>query len=255
LRLEKLQLFGPRFMSITTPDWDNNSWISSSDYIDYTAKFLIDGLGIHSQSRLLDIGCGRGNISVTLAEQANLSFPLDAVDISDSILEAPETDKVNFHQIDVLRFLNDKDEQHYDGVIMKQVFHLLSAKTRKGVLLRIRRCLKQGGSVVILAMPFDSSLPMFEKGTVIFNKEVFPLGEVLKLGVECGFSTQLSAFSFEVNISKKDYFDLLKRRFMSNLRALSDEDIQHGVRELNGIYHKDQLTFIDKLDVVYLTVD
>ncbi len=242
-------------MKITTPNWDNDTWISSDEYVDYTAKFLLDELNIHSASRLLDVGCGRGKICAAVADQAGLSVPMDAVDISDSILDAPETDRVNFHQVDVLKFLNNNREKRYGGVIMKQMFHLLPEEMREEVLIQIKNCLKQGGRAAILAMPTHSNLPMFQKGAAIFEREVFPLDDVLKLGTQCGFNTRISVFEFKVNIAKSDYFDLLKRRFMSNLRTLSDQDILQGIEELDSIYQNENLTFIDKLDVVHLIVD
>jgi len=242
-------------MTITTPNWDDESWISSDDYIDYTVRLLIEELSVHSESRLLDVGCGRGKISAALALQTDLSLPIDAIDVSDSILEAPTTDKVNFLQTDVLTFLRSKKDRLYDGVIMKQMFHLLPIEIRQDVLIEVNASLKKDGRAVILAMPSCSSLPMFKKGAEIFSQEVFPLDSVLALAKQCGFKTHVSAFNYEVNICKRDYFDLLINRFMSNLRSLSDQDIQTGIEELDGIYSDEWLNFFDRLDVIHLIPD
>lgn len=237
---------------ITTPNWDLNSWISSKEYIDYTAQSLSENLKINTASRILDIGCGRGNIANALAKLNRLNYPIDAVDISDSILEAESTNTVRFYHSDVKTFLDNKRNYLYDGIIMKQMFHLIPYDVRQPLLYKLKKCLKKEGRIVVLLMSPTLTIPMFQSGKDTFHQEIFPLGELLDLAVMCGFKTLVTPFSFKVTMSKFDYFELLKQRFMSNLRNLSDAEIKQGIIELDDLLPNDQLEFFDQLDVVHL---
>ena len=45
--------------STVIKNWDNKTWLSSKDYIESFNNFLIKNLRINSNSKILDIGCGR----------------------------------------------------------------------------------------------------------------------------------------------------------------------------------------------------
>ena len=48
--------------STVIKNWDNKTWLSSKDYIESFNKFLIKNIKINSNSKILDVGCGRGKI-------------------------------------------------------------------------------------------------------------------------------------------------------------------------------------------------
>ena len=43
-------------------NWDNNTWLSSKNYINNYCKFIKSKVKINKHTKLLDIGCGRANI-------------------------------------------------------------------------------------------------------------------------------------------------------------------------------------------------
>lgn len=237
---------------ITTPDWDKNSWLCSVDYINYTVKLLSDCLNMKPSSKILDIGCGRGTITKALAEFNHVTSPVEGIDVSETIFDAVSTDQVQFFYSDACQYLRDKCENIYDGVVIKQAFHLIDGENRKLLVSKLRHCIKKKGRALIFQMPYQSCVPMFSKGKDIFKREVFPISGVIGLADEYGFKTQRTDFSFTVHISKRNYFQLLKRRYISSIRDFSDQEIEEGILELDGIFPQDQLEFEDKLDVVHL---
>ena len=53
-------------------NWDNNTWLSSSAYINSINLFLLKKKKLNKNSRILDIGCGRGKIFGSLSRKLKL---------------------------------------------------------------------------------------------------------------------------------------------------------------------------------------
>ena len=47
-------------------NWDNKTWLSSQKYIQTFNKFLLNQVKLDKNSRILDVGCGRGRIVANL---------------------------------------------------------------------------------------------------------------------------------------------------------------------------------------------
>ena len=66
---------------IVIKNWDNKTWLSSTNYINSFNKFLIKNIDINSKSKVLDIGCGRGKILGSLSKELNLKNKPLGIDI------------------------------------------------------------------------------------------------------------------------------------------------------------------------------
>src|SRR6056300_1283070 len=62
-------------------NWDNKTWLSSKDYINSFNKFLIKHSNLNSNSKILDIGCGRGKIFGNLSIKLRLKSKPIGIDI------------------------------------------------------------------------------------------------------------------------------------------------------------------------------
>ena len=239
-------------MALTCPHWDRDSWLSSPDYIAYMVGVLSELLDIHTHSRLLDIGCGRAHIIVALAQQYSLKYPIEGIDISDTIHQAPILQGIDITQIDGCTYLQYKADNHYHGILLKQVFHLMEEDQRRQLLSLVKRTLKPKGKALIMLMPSEMTLPMFAQGKITFSQGQLNFREVMTLGEQCGLTTSVSTTHFDVKMDKEDYFKLLRQRFISNLRNLSDNDIERGIAELNDAYPHKIMQFQDGLHIVQL---
>ena len=62
-------------------NWDNKTWLSSKAYINSFNKFLIKNANLKSNSKILDIGCGRGKILGNLSTKLKLESRPIGIDI------------------------------------------------------------------------------------------------------------------------------------------------------------------------------
>lgn len=239
---------------IVTPNWDKETWISSPQYIQYSAELLSEHLPITSESRVLDIGCGRGAIAAKIATLNGLKHPVEGIDLVGTFQET-QYSNVLFQQVNALDYLRKQATDAYEGIILKQVFHLLPDAQRKPLLLEIKRCLKPSGKALILLMPAKLTIPLFKSAQQIFEQAILQVSDVLPLARDCGFNTETADFSFPVIMPKHQYYQMLRARYMSTLQDLADLEIEQGILELDDIYQDQQtLEFIDKLEILSLRV-
>ena len=62
-------------------NWDNKTWLSSTSYIKSFNKFLIKETKLNKNSKILDIGCGRGKILGNLTSKLRLIKKPIGIDI------------------------------------------------------------------------------------------------------------------------------------------------------------------------------
>ena len=107
--------------STVIKNWDNKTWLSSKNYINSFNNFLIKNIKINSNSKILDIGCGRGKILGSLSSKLKLKEKPLGIDI---VNHKDRDRRINFKKINVLNFSLKKD-QKFDLILIKQTIHLM----------------------------------------------------------------------------------------------------------------------------------
>ena len=62
-------------------NWDKKTWLSSKRYIHFFNKFILKQIKLNRNSRILDIGCGRGKILSDLSVKLKLLYKPIGLDI------------------------------------------------------------------------------------------------------------------------------------------------------------------------------
>ena len=224
-------------------NWDNKTWLSSKEYIDLFNNFLIKQIKLNKNSRILDIGCGRGKILSSLSDRLKLLNRPIGLDIED---HKDKSKKIIFRKIDALNFIS-KTKNTFDLILIKQTIHLLKKDQIIKILSICKNKLNSNGKIIILSLdPKKNEIPTFSlmkkklKDSLVKDKKLF------NLIFQSNQKINIKNFAYKVTISKKKYLKMVKNRYISTLLNFSDEQILNGLQEINNKYKK-ILNFKDRL--------
>ncbi|MDA9838217.1 class I SAM-dependent methyltransferase [Candidatus Pelagibacter sp.] len=224
-------------------NWDNKTWLSSQRYILSFNRFILKQIKLDRNSRVLDIGCGRGKIISNLSNKLKLHNKPIGIDIEN---HKDKSKKIIFKKKDALSFVS-KTKINFDLILIKQTIHLVKKNQINKLLLICKNKLNTNGKIIILSLdPHKNEIPAFDlmkkklKQSLKRDKSLFQL--IKK------FNTNLTVkkFIFNVKISKNKYLQMIKNRYISTLLNFTEKQIQNGLNEIDKKYKK-KLNFKDQL--------
>ena len=224
-------------------NWDNKTWLSSNSYIKSFNEFLIKETKLNKNSKIIDLGCGRGKILGNLTSKLRLIKKPIGIDIE----QHKDRDKrIIFNKIDAISYLK-KNREKFDLILLKQTIHFLSLKEIKKLLLLSKNCLNYGGRIAIFSLATSKNeIPTFVKMKKKLNNSLKRDQKILRF-INALYPGSLSKmFSFKVKISRQKYVEMIKNRYISTLLNLSNKEILKGISEIR-IKYSQRLNFKDNL--------
>lgn len=110
---------------------------------------------VNSQSRVLELGCGTGNLTAKLREMNEIT----GVDISDAMITIARTKtknkNVHYCQDDILSFF-DYNEKKYDYVISSYTLHHLTKSEKKILFEKAYKVLDEKGVALFGDLMFEN---------------------------------------------------------------------------------------------------
>ena len=224
-------------------NWDNNTWLSSKKYIQTFNKFLLNQVKLDQNSRILDVGCGRGGILANLSIKLRLLNKPIGLDIEN---HKDKSKKMIFKKIDALTFVS-KTKITYDLILIKQTIHLLERKQIIKLLSICKNKLNKNGKIIILSLdPKKNELPGFslmkKKLQISLNKDE----KLLSLILKTKFKIIIKKFIYDVRILKTKYLQMIRDRYISTLLNFNNKQIISGINEVKSDYGN-VLKFKDRL--------
>ena len=224
-------------------NWDNKTWLSSQKYIQTFNKFLLNQVKLDKNSRILDVGCGRGRILANLSNKLKLSNKPIGLDIEN---HKDKSKKMIFKKIDALIFVS-KTKINFDLILIKQTIHLLKRKQAIKLLSICKNKLNPNGKIIILSLdPKKNEIPTF---ALMKKKLKLSLNEDKKLFnrmLKNKNNLLVKKFIYEVKILKNKYLRMIKDRYISTLLDFTDDQMKKGISEIKNDY-KDVIRFRDRL--------
>ena len=203
-------------------NWDNKTWLSSKNYINSFNSFLIKNTKLNSNSRILDIGCGRGKILGNLYAKLKLKTKPIGLDIESH----KDKDKnISFKKKDAIKFFI-KDKYNYDLILIKQTIHLLKINQIKKLVKLCKKHLS----------------PMKKKLNNSFKRD----RKILKMIEEDNKNIKKKKFIYTVQIPKKKYIQMISNRYISTLLDFKTSEIKKGIQEIKLDFNE-KIIFRDKL--------
>ena len=140
-------------------NWDNKTWLSSQKYIKSFNRFILKQVKLNRNSRILDIGCGRGKILANLSNRLRLLNKPIGLDIEN---HKDKSKKIIFKKIDALSYVS-KTKLTFDLILIKQTIHLLKIKQAIKLLSICKNKLNPNGKIIILSLdPKKNEIPTFQ---------------------------------------------------------------------------------------------
>jgi ubiquinone/menaquinone biosynthesis C-methylase UbiE len=224
-------------------NWDKKTWLSSSRYTSSIINFLEKRIKFNKETKVLDVGCGRGKIISAFSEKYQMSnLPL-GVDI---VNHKNAARKIKFVKTNALKYLG-KTKKKFDLILFKQSIHFFKFSEIRKILSFSKKKLNTNGKIIILALcPKQNYWPLFKVFKIKLIKSLKKDKKILDL-IKSNFKKyKINYFIFNVKITKNLYLQMIKNRFTSCLLDLSSKELKTGMEEIKKKY-KTKLVFNDKL--------
>ena len=224
-------------------NWDNKTWLSSNAYINSFNKFLIQNTKLNYESKILDIGCGRGKILENLSNKLNLINKPIGLDLEN---HKDKSKKMIFKKIDALTYVK-KTKFTFDLILIKQTIHLLKKKQVIKLLSICKSILNPNGKIIILSLdPSKNEIPTFQLMKKKLKNSLKKDEKLLNLIFKNQNKIIIKKFVFNVQISKTKYIQMIKNRYISTLLNFTNQQLNNGLIEIKKDYEK-VLKFKDRL--------
>jgi len=229
-------------------NWDNKTWISSTKYIKSFNNFLLKQKKLNKESKILDIGCGRGKIIGSLSTKLKLKNKPIGLDIEN---HEDKDKRIIFKKISAIKYL-ENNKKNFDLILIKQTIHFFNLRDIKKILAYSHSSLETGGIILILTLKTKKNeIPTFalmkQKLNQSFKRDIIIWNKILQMNIK----KSTSKFNFKVKVKKKSYLNMIKQRYISTLLKFSSVQILKGVNEINLKYKKN-IIFNDKLNCIIL---
>jgi ubiquinone/menaquinone biosynthesis C-methylase UbiE len=233
---------------LSIKNWDNKTWISSIKYIKSFNSFLLKQKKLNKNSKILDIGCGRGKIIGALSTKLKLKNAPIGLDIED---HKDKDKRIIFKKISAIKYL-ENNKKKYDLILIKQTIHFFNLRDIKKILAYSHSSLEKRGIILILNLNTKKNeIPTFtlmkQKLNQSFKRDIIIWNKILRLNIK----KSTSEFNFKVKVKKNLYLDMIKQRYISTLLNFNSIQILNGVNEINLKYKKN-IIFKDKLNCIIL---
>ena len=234
--------------SVVIKNWDNKTWLSSQKYINSFNRFLIKNFNLNSNSKILDIGCGRGKILGALNSKLKLKIKPLGIDI---VNHKNRDKRINFKRIDALNY-STTDNQKFDLILIKQTIHLMKLAEIKRLLRLLKKKLNSKGKILIFTLETNKNeIPTFKLMKNKLEQSLKRDKEILKIITKLYPYRKKKKFFFDVKVKKKEYLKMIKNRYISILLTFSNKQLDFGAQEIE-LKYKDILRFKDKLICIIL---
>ena len=229
-------------------NWDNKTWLSSKRYIQSFNSFLLKQVKLNKNSKILDVGCGRGKILGSLSSRLKLKNKPIGIDIEKHL----DRDKrINFKKINILN-LSLRKNKKFDLILIKQTIHLMKLSEIKKLLRSLKKKLNSKGKILIFTLDIEKNeIPTFKLMKLKLNKSLKRDRKILNIIKNAYPNIIKKKFIFNVKITKKKYLDMIRNRYISTLMPFSKKELTKGIQEIHS-RHKDILRFKDKLICIIL---
>ena len=221
--------------STVIKNWDNKTWLASKEYINSFNKFLLNNIKLDSNSKILDVGCGRGKILGNLNSKLKLKNKPLGIDI---INHKDKDKRFKFKKINASNFFFT-NKIKFDLILIKQTIHLLKSNEIKKLLKLSKKGLSSEGKIFIFTLDISKNeIPTFKLMNFKLMNSLKRDKKIINMITKLYPYIIKKKFVFKVKIVKAKYLKMIKKKYISTLLSLSNNEILKGLKEINLKYKK-----------------
>jgi ubiquinone/menaquinone biosynthesis C-methylase UbiE len=184
-------------------NWDNKTWLSSNKYINSFNSFLLKKKNLNKNSKILDIGCGRGKIFGILSKKLRLVSKPTGVD---PVLHKDVNKLIDFRNEDIFQFFKT-NQNKFDLIMIKQTLHFFNKDKRIKLIKICKNSLKKNGVLLVLSLnTINNEIPCFKLMKQKLNRGLNRDSRMLKSIYKILKNHKISRFEFKVSITKKKIY-------------------------------------------------
>jgi len=206
----------------------NRIWYFSDDYKDFVIHHIREDLSLTPEDILVDIGGGTGTFTSRLADEAHLTHAYCVEPSSSMCSEAAKHENITAVCCDANDFL--ASHTPFSKMLFKEVIHHIP--NRAEFWKTLYASFQNGGKLLIITRPQEIKFPFFEAAKVEFARNQPPFSMVEAELKASGFEVKAIPRSHTFSLSKESWYEMLRHRFMSDLRVFSDQEIEKGIAEI-----------------------
>jgi hypothetical protein len=134
----------------------------------------------------------------------------------------------------------------YDKVLLKEVIHHI--KDRKSLWKNLYTKINKNGRILIVTRPQKIKMPLFGAAKDAFYENQPPYETFTDELKRASFSVDVKIDSYCFFLDKAIWFNMLRKRFMSDLGKFTDEEIENGIKEIeNSVINSNQIKIEDEV--------
>jgi len=219
-------------------------WKFSENYKEWAVERIGCYLSLNKDDIFVDVGGGTG-VFTNLINEKFLPKATYCVEPEKSMCNIAE-EYSNFKTIcsDAFFFVNEL-KYEYTKILFKEVVHHID--NRKKLWNDIFNSINKNGRILIYTRPQNIKFPLFKKAKEEFFKNQPHYDLIVNELENVGFRVEVSLESFTFELSKEEWYDMLKAKFMSDLSVFSDEEILEGINELENNNQSNTYTLEDEI--------
>jgi len=198
-------------------------------------KTILNLQQIDCSSRVLDLGCGTGRIAITI--QISTGAKITGIDNSTKMLEiaAKKYERVTWlkDDLDNLKF----QDCCFDLILLVFVIHHLN--NLESLLRKLKDMLSPSGSLIIVTVsrehiinwPKSLCLDQFPRFIDIDLARFQDIKDLRILLEDIGYKVNIESFNDETVYKKEEYIERVRKKYLSTLSLLSDEEFERGFKK------------------------
>jgi len=227
----------------------NRIWYFSEEYKNFVIRHIHHDLALAPNDTLVDIGGGTGTFTRRLKDE---SGAIKAYCIEPSRPMCDEADKlenITALCMDAHTFMSTGIP--FSKLLLKEVIHHIDNRER--FWQRVYDQLPERGKLLIITRPQHIEFPLFASAKAAFARNQPPYELFESQLKACGFDVVSANRSHTFTLPKEHWYEMLRHRFMSDLGIFSDEEIEEGINEIDGIYSEETIDILDNLIFITAT--